>query len=122
MEARWNYNRGSWPDESDSVGIEDGEVVQLMDNVHDSEASVDSDASALGSEETIVPGTAYDVISATARREAIRRSIPPSSIEGMDNRYERVWCTPMWDKMLPAPAPPLVFFVPKATYDDLVTS
>jgi hypothetical protein len=28
----------------------------------------------------------------------------------------------MWDKMLPAPAPPLVFFVPKATYDDLVTS
>jgi hypothetical protein len=35
---------------------------------------------------------------------------------------DTAWCTPMWDKMLPAPAPPLVFFVPKATYDDLVTS
>ena len=98
MEARWNYNRGSWPDESDSVGIEDGEVVQLMDNVHDSEASVDSDASALGTEETIVPGTAYDVISATARREAIRRSIPPSSIEGIDNRYERWIRLVLWDE------------------------
>ena len=36
--------------------------------------------------------------------------------------HREVWCTPMWDKMLPAPAPPLVFFVLKATYDDLVTS
>jgi hypothetical protein len=39
------------------------------------------------------------------------------------NQQCLVWCTPMcWDKMLPAPAPPLVFFVPKATYDDPVTS
>ncbi len=79
------------------AGTDDDEVVELMDNVHDLEASADSDASALGSEETIVPGTAYDLISAAARREAIRRSIPPSSIEGIDDRYERWIRLVLWD-------------------------
>ncbi len=56
------------------------------------------------------------------------RGISAARMElGMDFFLQRmVWCTPTWDRFVtyrtPAPAPPLVFFVPTATYDDLVTS
>ncbi len=41
---------------------------------------------------------------------------------GGEDSEGKVWCTPMWVKMLPHITPPYGYFVPFFTYDELVMS
>ena len=88
-----------------AFGTDDGEAEVFSedcDSTDDDDAEVFSEDGDLmenteSTNSTIVPGTDYDVISAASRREAIRRRIPPSSLVGIDNRYERWIRLVMWD-------------------------
>ena len=62
------------------------------DNGLDHDVRSDDDAGG-----TEVPGTAYDVISSAARREAIRHQLPLSSLGDIDPRFERWIRLVLWD-------------------------
>jgi len=57
--------------------------------VDDQFSDDDESDSISGSDGTVVPGTAYDVITALGRRQAIERRVPVSSLADMDPVHER---------------------------------
>jgi hypothetical protein len=70
----------------DDAGVDDAGV----DDAGDDDAGDDDESSSIsGSEGTVVPGTAYDIITAAGRRQAIERRVPASSLLDMDPDHER---------------------------------
>ena len=100
-------------DPGDAVVVDNGVAAVNMcddDELHWSESDCAEDANvdfmddhlgssegASASEGTIIPGTAYDIISAAARREALRRDIPVSSVAGIPDHYEQWIRLALWD-------------------------